>query len=221
MNTVVNTVMLADDSVLLRVGLDRLLTSEGFSVVASVGDADQLLRAVDKRQPDVAIIDIRMPPTHTDEGLRAALALRRKHPRVAIMLLSQYIETRDVLTILEHCDAGVGYLLKDRITGIETLLEDIRRVIAGGTAIDPMVVERVMARPRRDGVGINALSEREREILALVATGRSNAGIAEQLYLAERTVEAHIRSVFLKLGLHDLPAVNRRVLAVLTVLRGQ
>jgi serine/threonine-protein kinase len=179
----------------------------------------ELLRCVAEQRPDAVIVDIRMPPTFTDEGLQAALTLRRTTPGLAILLLSQYIETRDVVTILEQGEAGVGYLLKDRITDIDRFLANVRRVLAGGTAVDPLVVERVMKRPRRRGEGVDALSDREREILTLMATGRSNVAIAEELFLAERTVEAHIRSIFIKLGLPALPDVNRRVLAVLTLLR--
>ncbi|WP_426511968.1 response regulator transcription factor [Dactylosporangium sp. McL0621] len=213
-------IVLADDSLLLRVGLERLLAAEGFEIAGSAGDADELLRCVAKERPDAVIVDIRMPPTFTDEGLRAALRLRREEPGLAILLLSQYIETRDVVTILEQGEAGVGYLLKDRITDIDRFLADVRRVLAGGTAIDPLVVERVMRRPRRRAdEGIGALSEREREILALMAEGLSNVAVSERLFLAERTVEAHIRSIFLKLGLPALPDTNRRVLAVLSLLR--
>jgi DNA-binding NarL/FixJ family response regulator len=216
---VTNRLVLADDSLLLRAGLERLLSAEGFDVVGSVGDGAELLRCVTEARPDAVIVDIRMPPTFTDEGLKAALRLRREAPGLAILLLSQYIETRDVVTILEQGEAGVGYLLKDRITDIDRFLADVRRVLAGGTAVDPLVVERMMRRPRRRGEGLDALSDREREILALMAEGLSNVAVSEQLFLAERTVEAHIRSIFVKLGLPALPDVNRRVLAVLTLLR--
>jgi DNA-binding NarL/FixJ family response regulator len=212
--------VLADDSVLLRTGLCRLLEAEGFEVVGTAGDAEQLLRAVLENQPDGAVIDIRMPPTFTDEGLRAALTLRRRHPQLGILMLSQYIQTRDVVAVLEQReDGGVGYLLKDRVTDIDVFLADLRRVLAGGTAIDPMIAERVIGRPRHPGDRVTTLSAREREILALMATGSSNAGIAGRLYLTERTVEAHIHAIFTKLDLPPQPDVNRRVLAVLSHLR--
>ncbi len=214
-------VVLADDSVLLRAGLERLLAAEGFTIVDSVSTAEELLAATDRHRPDLVVVDIRMPPTYINEGLQAAQTLRRRHPRLAILLLSQYIETCDVLTLLRQRDGGSGYLLKDRITDIESFLADVRRVAAGGTAVDPLVVNRVMGRPRLAASRLGLLSEREREILRFMAEGHSNASIASHLFLAERTVEAHIRSIFSKLGIPTERDVNRRVLAVLSLLRRQ
>ncbi|GAA1756533.1 response regulator transcription factor [Luedemannella helvata] len=209
-------VVLADDAVLLRTGLRRVLEAEGFEVAAEAGDAEALLRAVDAYTPELAIVDIRMPPTWTTEGVRAAAAVRRRHPRVGVLLLSQHIERREALAVLEHRGAGgVGYLLKDRVCDIDAFVAQVRRVAAGGTAIDPLVVAQVLRRPAAAS-GIAVLSAREREILARMAEGRSNAGVAAELHLAERTVETHVRSIFTKLGLHEEPDTNRRVLAVLT-----
>jgi serine/threonine-protein kinase len=216
-----NRLVLADDSVLLRTGLQRLLAAEGFDVVGVAGDGEQLGRVVADTLPDGVIVDIRMPPTFTDDGLRAAKALRQKYPRLGILLLSQYVESRDVVALLEQRGhgGGAGYLLKDRVSDIDEFLAGLRRVLAGGTAIDPLIVEKVLRRPRRPGDAVASLTEREREILALMAAGASNAGIAERLFLGERTVEAHIRSIFTKLDLPPQQDVNRRVLAVLTLLR--
>lgn len=211
------TAVLADDSVLLRGGLKLLLERQGITVAAEVGDGEQLLAAVAEHQPDVAIVDIRMPPTYSVEGVRAALAVRRRHPAVGVLLLSQHLEHREALALLQQPGGGFGYLLKDRITDVAALAADVREVAAAGTAIDPIVVDRLLRRPRAaDGMGV--LSPREREIVARMAAGRSNGGIAADLHLAERTVEAHVRSVFAKLGLADEPDTHRRVLAVLTYL---
>jgi DNA-binding NarL/FixJ family response regulator len=211
----VTRVVLADDSVLLRTGLSRLLTDEGFDVVGEAGDAAELMQAVEAMGLDLAIVDIRMPPTHRDEGLQATLTLRRTHPELAVLLLSQYVETRDVLSLLKGRHSGIGYLLKDRITNIDAFISDVRRVAAGGTAVDPFVVERVLNRPRVPENPLDQLSPREREILALMAEGQSNAGIGATLFLGERTIETHIRSIFLRLGIEQQSDVNRRVLAVL------
>jgi len=213
--------VLADDSVLLRTGLARLLSDEGFEIVGQAGDVRGLFESIDSGQPDTAIIDIRMPPTHTDEGLRAALTLRQSRPKLAVLLLSQYVETREVMPLLREHHGGVGYLLKDRITNIDVFISDVRRVSAGGTAIDPLIVQRVLNRPRSEGHPLADLSPREREILSLMAEGKSNAGIGAALFLGERTVETHIRSIFLRLGLEQQTDVNRRVLAVLTHFRDE
>ena len=211
-------VVLADDSVLLRSGLCELLESEGFEVPAAVGDPDALLRAVATHDPDLAIIDIRMPPTWTTEGVRAAAAVQRHHAGVGVLLLSQHIERREALHVLQHRGGGgVGYLLKDRVSDIDAFVADVRRVATGGTAVDPLVVAQVLRRP---AAAVSVLSAREREILGRIAEGRSNAGVAAELQLAERTVEAHVRSIFTKLGLREEPDTNRRVLAVLEHLSG-
>lgn len=212
-------IVLADDSVLLRTGLARLLVEEGFEILGEAGTAEELVAMIDRIAVDLAILDIRMPPTHRDEGLQAALTLRRTHPTLPVLLLSQYIETRDVLTLLKRGHSGIGYLLKDRITNIDAFIADVRRVAAGGTAVDPLVVERVLNRPRVEANPLEQLTPREREILGLMAEGQSNAGIGATLYLGERTVETHIRNIFLRLGLEQTNDVNRRVLAVLSHFR--
>ncbi|WP_144127937.1 response regulator transcription factor [Catellatospora sichuanensis] len=211
------TAVLADDSLLLRGGLKLLLERHGITVAADVGDAEQLLAAVAEHRPDVAIVDIRMPPTFSVEGVRAALSVRRNHPGVGVLLLSQHLEHREALALLQQPGGGIGYLLKDRITDIAAFTGHVREVAAAGTAIDPIVVQRLLRRPRAaDGLGV--LSPREREIVARMAAGRSNAGIAADLHLAERTVEAHVRSIFTRLHLVDEPQTHRRVLAVLSYL---
>ncbi len=212
-------VILADDSVLLREGLARMLVESGFEVVAQVGDAVALLAAVDADPPDVCIVDIRMPPTNTTEGLVAALHLRVHHPRVAVLVLSQYVETRYAMELLAQGADGVGYLLKDRVGDVSELLAALRSVVAGRSVIDPTVVSRLVGRRRRADP-VETLSAREREVLELMAEGRSNRAIGERLFLSPKTVETHVSTIFSKLGIEDTADDNRRVLSVLTWLRG-
>jgi len=212
--------VLADDSLLLREGIARLLAEGDFDVVAQAGDADQLLAAVREHRPDVAIIDIRMPPTHTDEGLRAAEAIRAEHgTAIGILVLSQYVETSFALRLVADGAGGVGYLLKDRVEDLEDFAEAVRRIARGGSVIDPEVVAQLVGR-RRAKVPLDDLTEREREVLALMAEGRSNQAICDSLFLAPKTIEAHIASIFSKLELLPAPDDHRRVLAVLAHLRG-
>jgi DNA-binding NarL/FixJ family response regulator len=211
-------VVIADDAVLLREGAARLLTEAGHEVVATAGDAEDLLRKVRAHRPDVAIVDVRMPPGNVDDGLRAAVTIRQELPAVAILLLSQYVEDRYLAQLLAGGAEGVGYLLKDRVAEVERLSEAVERVAAGGSVLDPEVVSRLLGRSRDDGP-LNALSDREREVLGLMAEGRTNRAIAERLFLSERAVERHVTAIFGKL---DLPATeedHRRVLAVLAYLR--
>ena len=212
-------VVIAEDSVLLRAGLERLLVDGGFEVVRAVGEGPALIAAASALRPDIAIVDVRMPPTHTDEGLRAALEVRRRAPTTAILVLSQYVEERYALELIGASAEGVGYLLKDRVADVAEFLAAVRRVAGGGTALDPEVVAQLLGRRRR-GNPLDALSPREREVLGLMAEGRSNAAIAAQLVVTEGAVEKHISSIFAKLGLPDTPTDHRRVLAVLTYLRG-
>jgi DNA-binding NarL/FixJ family response regulator len=211
-------VVIAEDSVLLRAGLERLLADGGFEVVGTVGDGPALIAAAATLRPDIAIVDVRMPPTHTDEGLRAALEVRRLVPQTRILVLSQYVEERYALELIGASAEGVGYLLKDRVAEVSEFLAAVRRVAGGGTALDPEVVAQLLGRRRR-GSPLDALSPREREVLGLMAEGRSNAAIAAQLVVTEGAVEKHISSIFAKLGLPDTPSDHRRVLAVLTYLR--
>jgi DNA-binding NarL/FixJ family response regulator len=211
-------VIVADDSVLLRDGIVRLLTDSGFDVVAAVGDADALLDAVTEHAPDLCVVDVRMPPTHTDEGLRAAIEIRRRSPEVAVLVLSQYVEERYAGELLEGDVAGVGYLLKDRVIDVEDFLTSLRRVAGGGSAVDAEVVRQILGRSRR-GNELDRLTPREREVLDLMAEGLSNAGIAERLVVSQGAVEKHISNVFMKLGLEVEEGAHRRVLAVLTFLR--
>jgi DNA-binding NarL/FixJ family response regulator len=211
-------VVVADDAALLREGLAAGLVSEGFEVVGRAGDVDGLLAAVERESPDAVIVDVRMPPTHTTEGLAAAHIIRRRHPGTAILVLSQYVETRYALELLRDDPAGIGYLLKDGVSRLEDLADSVRRVVAGGSVIDPEVVARLLGRPRRHSP-LDELTPREREILALMAEGRSNQGIAERLGLELKTVEGHVGQVFGKLGLEPAHEDHRRVLAVLTYLR--
>jgi len=212
-------VILADDSVLLREGLARMLSESGFEVVAQVGDAEALLAAVDADPPDVCIVDIRMPPTNTTEGLQAALHLRVHHPGVAVLVLSQYVETRFAIELLARGADGVGYLLKDRVGDVSELLAAVRSVVAGRSVIDPTVVSRLVGR-RRQADPVETLTAREREVLEQMAEGRSNRAIGERLFLSPKTVEAHVSAIFSKLGIEDTADDNRRVLSVLTWLRG-
>jgi DNA-binding NarL/FixJ family response regulator len=210
-------VVIAEDAALFREGLARLVADRGHQVAAAVGDADALLAAVAEHRPDVAVADVRMPPTHTDEGLRAAIQLRRDYPGTGVLVLSQYIETRYAARLLEGNAAGVGYLLKDRVADVTEFADALTRVAAGGTALDPEVVSQLV-RVSRHADGIAMLTPREREVLALMAEGRSNAGIAAALVVTGGVVEKHVASIFGKLGLPPSEADNRRVLAVLRYL---
>jgi DNA-binding NarL/FixJ family response regulator len=211
-------VVIAEDSALLREGLVRLLEDRGHEVAAAVADASSLLAAVAEHHPDVAVTDIRMPPTHTDEGLRAAAELRRQNPEVGVLVLSQYIETTYATALLAGNAGGVGYLLKDRVADAAEFADAVERVAAGGTALDPEVVTKLMRASRQIG-GLGGLTPREREVLELMAEGRSNAAIAQAMVISSGAVEKHVASIFGKLGLPSSDADNRRVLAVLQYLR--
>jgi DNA-binding NarL/FixJ family response regulator len=211
-------VMIADDAVLLREGLARLLVDDGFEVVAQAGDAEALLRAVERRPPDVAIIDVRMPPTHTDEGLRAAETIRAHHPTVGLLVLSQHPAPPQAMRLLNGGSRGVGYLLKDRVGDLQEFAATVRRVGNGGSAIDPALVRQLIDSARSDEA-LETLSRREREILALMAEGRSNRAIATALFLGVKTIETHISTLFAKLDLAPAPDDHRRVLAVIAYLR--
>jgi DNA-binding NarL/FixJ family response regulator len=210
--------VVADDAVLLREGAVRLLEEAGFEVVAQAGDADDLLRKVRAHKPDVAIIDVRMPPDNADDGLRAALTIREELPDVGILLLSQYVEDRYLGELLAAGAEGVGYLLKDRIAEVERLTEAVERVATGGSVLDPEVVARMLGRSRESGP-LDALTKREREVLGLMAEGRTNRAIAGELFISERAVERHVTSIFTKLELSPTEQDHRRVLAVLTYLQ--
>jgi DNA-binding NarL/FixJ family response regulator len=212
-------IVLADDAVLLRESLAAALAASGFQVVGQAVDVPGLLALVDGELPDVAVVDVRMPPTHTTEGLEAARRIRSDHPEIAILVLSQYVETRYAVDLIRDDPAGVGYLLKERVMRLEDLTDAVRRVAAGGSVIDPEVVARLLGR-RRSHSPLDELTSREREILALMAEGRSNAAIAERLTLEVRTVEGHVRTIFSKLELEPTIEDHRRVLAVLAYLRG-
>jgi DNA-binding NarL/FixJ family response regulator len=211
-------VVLADDSVLLREGIARLLTDAGFEVVGQADDAEQLLLKVRSYSPDVAIVDIRMPPTHTDEGLRAAREIREKHPGTGVLVLSQYVESDYALDLLSESAEGVGYLLKDRVADVAEFAAAVWRVGEGGTALDPAVVAQLVGRSRKNDP-IDQLTPREREVLALMAEGRSNQAIAARLVVTERAVEKHVTGIFGKLRLPADAGDHRRVLAVLAYLR--
>ena len=209
--------VIGEDSVLLLAGLVKLLESAGFEVAATAGDATALLDAVDRERPDLVIADVRMPPTHTDEGIRAALVIRAQWPDIAILVLSQYVEERYAADLLSANTSSVGYLLKDRVADVAEFLDALRRVAAGGTALDPEVVAQLLVR-RGGGDPLDALTQRERDVLALMAEGRSNAEIAASLVITESAVSKHINSIFAKLGLYPGDTGNRRVLAVLRFL---
>jgi DNA-binding NarL/FixJ family response regulator len=211
-------VALADDAALFREGVAHLLTDAGFDVVAKAGDADELLARVHADPPDVVVVDIRMPPGFTTEGLDAAREIRRTHPEIGVLVLSAHVEPHYALQLLDSEARGAGYLLKDRVADQAELTDAVRRVAAGGLVIDPGVVATLVGR-RRVGDPLESLSEREREVLAVMAEGRSNQAICERLFLSPKTVEAYVRSVFTKLGLRQGPDDNRRVLAVLAYLR--
>jgi DNA-binding NarL/FixJ family response regulator len=211
-------VLLADDEVLLSAGLARLLEDAGISVVATVASADRVLEEVTRHRPDVAIVDVQMPPDGTDDGLRAAIAIRAQFPEIAVLVLSNFLEERYPLDLIGEDAKGVGYLLKSRIGDVDSFLESVRRVAEGGSALDPEVVQRMVSRRRRDSP-IDDLTARERAVLALMAEGRSNHGIAAELEVTPAAVEKHVTGVFSKLGLNDEPLQHRRVMAVLTMLR--
>jgi DNA-binding NarL/FixJ family response regulator len=212
-------IVIADDAVLLREGAARLLEDAGFEVVAQAGDAEDLLRKVRAHKPDVAVIDIRMPPDNVDDGLRAALEIRSELPNVGLLLLSQYVEERYLSQLLADGAEGVGYLLKDRVADVERLSDAVRRVAEGGSVLDPEVVAHMLGRRERDEP-LDELTPREREVLALMAEGRTNRAIAEDLVVSERAVERHVTAIFGKLGLTAGEGDHRRVLAVLAFLRG-
>ena len=207
-------IVLAEDSVLLREGLLRLLADAGFDVVEACGDADSFLRSVDKHRPDLVVVDVRMPPTFTDEGIRAALVVRQEHPDIAVLVLSQYVEENYATELVAGRSRGVGYLLKDRVADVGDFVEALHRVAAGGTALDPEVVSQLLSRARRRDP-LERLTPRETEVLGLMAEGRSNTAIAAALVVTEGAVEKHVSSIFNKLDLPPTDTDHRRVLAVL------
>jgi DNA-binding NarL/FixJ family response regulator len=210
-------IVIAEDAAVIRAGLAEILTDRGHEIVAAVGDAEALRDAVSALDPDVAIIDVRMPPSHTDEGLRAAIAIRRDHPGIGILVFSQYIETRYAADLLATRSGGVGYLLKDRVANVAEFTDAIARVAAGGTAFDPEVVSGLL-NAGRHASALAVLTAREHDVLALMAEGRSNSAIADRLVVSERAVEKHISNIFSKLGLPPSDSDHRRVLAVLAYL---
>jgi DNA-binding NarL/FixJ family response regulator len=210
-------VVIAEDSVLLREGIVRLLDEQECTVLAAVGDGDDLLKAVDEHHPDVCVVDVRMPPTFTDEGLRAALVIRQRWPLTGVLVLSQYVEERYASELIGNNPGGVGYLLKDRVADVDQFIEGLRRVAEGGAALDPEVISQLLVRSRRDDP-LAALSPREQDVLRAMAEGRSNTGIAQTLMVGEGAVEKHISNIFQKLGLAPTDGEHRRVLAVLKFL---
>jgi DNA-binding NarL/FixJ family response regulator len=210
--------VIADDEALLREGLARVLQDSGFDVVGRCGDAESLLRTVEATRPDVAVVDLKMPPGDGDDGLVAAQEIRRRYADTGVLVLSHYLDSRYAARLLEEAPAGAGYLLKDRVSEVAVVADALRRIADGDCVIDPTIVSRLVARKRARGP-LDVLTEREREVLALVAEGRSNGAIADQLFLSVKTVDSHVSQVFTKLGLHETPEQNRRVLAVLTYLR--
>ena len=211
-------VVIADDEALLREGLARLLDDAGFEVAGRCGDADALLRMVEARRPDVAIVDIRMPPNHGDDGLLAAQEIRRSHPEVGVLVLSHHLDSRYAARLLEEVPERAGYLLKERVSEVAVVSDALRRIDQGECVIDPTIVSRLVTRKKERGP-LEVLTEREREVLGLIAEGRSNGAIADQLFLSKKTVDAHISQIFMKLDLRASPEDHRRVLAVLTFLR--
>jgi DNA-binding NarL/FixJ family response regulator len=211
-------VVVAEDSVILREGLVRLLTEVGFDVVGQAADGAELLQQVDAQLPDVAIVDIRMPPTHTDEGLRAAKELRHRHPGVGVLVLSQYARPSYAFELLSEGTDGIGYLLKDRVSDLGELAESVRRVASGGSVLDPSVVAQLVNRRRMGNDPVEELTEREFEVLGLMAEGRSNKAVADRLFITEHTVEKHVQNIFAKLQIPATTDDHRRVLAVLTFL---
>jgi DNA-binding NarL/FixJ family response regulator len=211
-------VVIGEDDVLLREGISRLLSEAGFAVVVQVGDADDLLRRAPAHHPDVLVVDIQMPPGHSDDGLRAALEIRRQRPEIGILVLSQFYEERYALDLIGEHPEGVGYLLKERVGDVDAFIDAVRRVAAGGSALDPEIVARMLGRRREDSP-LDRLSPRERDVLAAMAEGKSNQGIAEALVVTQAAVEKHVTSIFHKLELDPGATEHRRVLAVLAYLR--
>lgn len=211
-------VVVADDAALFREGVVRILAAAGFEIVGTASDAGSLLEVVASTGPELAVVDVRMPPTHTDDGLQAALRIRDEHPEVGLLMLSQYADSDLAMTLLSGARRGVGYLLKESVSDVDELIDAVRRVGLGGSVVDAAVVAALLGR-RRPPTPLDDLTERERSVLALMAEGRSNAAIGARLFLGERTVETHVRNIFGKLGLEDSPDDHRRVLAVVQYLR--